>query len=127
MAAILMYPNYKFTFLIYKHGSFDVRRIFEDLHVSFKNIKFPRGNYQTVSPETETLFTAKFSLELKSLKLVFGIHSSSILQHKNAMKTTCLLLNSNNEKLFSRKNTSHPGIFAGWTPLACVQPPLPRD
>ena len=32
------------------------RRSLEGKYASFKNIKFPRGSYQTDSPETKTLY-----------------------------------------------------------------------
>ena len=37
------------------------RRSFEGKYASFKNIKFPRGNYQTDSSETNTLFSLLFT------------------------------------------------------------------
>ena len=56
----------------------------KQIFASFKNIKFPRGNYQTESSETNTLlsllFTTKFSSvrQLKNSQIPLNADQSNI-------------------------------------------------
>ena len=62
---VFLSRNYRLIVAMRKFDVLKTNICFEGKYASFKNIKFPRGNYQTDSSETNTLlsllFTTKFS------------------------------------------------------------------
>ena len=106
----------------------------EGKYASFKNIKFPRGNYQTDSSETWTLYCLYCSLlnflPRASSKIMLNYFQPALLDESRVSqckiwkrkqtktlliqfrlfifhKAACL------QRYFQRTTTIHPGIFLG--------------
>ena len=108
------------------------KRSFDGKYASFKNIKFPRGNYQTDSSHWDVntlmslLFTTKFSsahlnriifkfLRWKPLKP----NEKFEKENKTNLLHTILIVHFLQTSLFTEKNflwttAIHLGIFGGW-------------
>ena len=113
-----------------------MKRSLEGNYASFKNIKFSRGNYQTDSSETLTLYCLYCSplnfLQLASSNIILNYLISTFLDGSrdrqmynlkkktdkkplNAISIVYFLQARLFQEEISRTTTIHTGIFRGWT------------